>query len=160
MTIAEFEQKHGVRLIPKSKSKFMWLVGLILGKRFMDFWITYRLPFQKATTITYPPKTDDPMKYKSVLEHELVHAKLLEKWYGPVLGALLVSVFPLPILFSGRWFIERSAYLCNILNHGYEVDWVIDTLWDNYLFCWPKSLMKRWFLKKIKEYEGRVKDNA
>jgi len=159
MTILEFEQKHNVRLILKTESKFMRLIGLILGRKFREsFWTTYRLPFQKLSTITYTAKSGDPMQYKSTLSHELIHVKLLDKWYGPLLGGLLVSLVPLPVLFSGRWYIERYAYLDGILNYNYDIDGVVNLLWNGYGWPWPKPLMKRWFLRKIKEHKEKSND--
>jgi len=63
----------------------------------------------------------------------------------------LYLFLPLPVLFSGRWYFERHAYLHNIINHGYSIERVVDTLWNNYLWCWPKPLMKKWFERKVKE---------
>ncbi len=153
MNIQEFEQQYNVKLIPKSKSLSMRLVGFF-SKRFMDFWTTYRLPFQKQVKITYPDRVTNPASHTNTLEHELIHKIWFAKWHGPLMIIPLVSLFPLPILFSGRWIVERYAYLYDILYHGYSIEYVIHILWNSYGWCWPKSLMRKWFEQKVKEYKG------
>jgi len=64
----------------------------------------------------------------------------------------LVWLLPLPVLFSGRWFIERAAYLDGIIKYGDDVEKCVNTLWDGYLWPWPKPLMRKWFYKKLKEH--------
>ena len=160
-TIQQYEAEKQVRLIPKTQSLLMRLTAFILGSGFMNnFWTTYRLPFQKVPTITYPPDVLDPLKYFYTLEHEMVHVEDLRKPFAPIYMGLMVSLLPLPILFSGRWYVERYAYLHNILNHGYSVDYVVETLWSKYAWCWPRSLMRKWFLKKIAERSKKNEDNT
>lgn len=147
MTKTEFEIMHDVRLIPKSRSRLMRLAGVFLGSAFMtDFWTTYRVPFAKPV-ISYPDDTREPMRHTTTLDHELVHVGQLRPWYGPFLLSLLVTVFPLPFFFSGRWYIERPAYLNEIKNNIRELDDAVDILWNDYGWCWPKPLMRRWFQK-------------
>lgn len=128
----------------------MRLAALILGRGFMNnFWTTYRLPFQKVPTITYPPSVFEPLRFISTLDHEMVHVEDLRKPFAPIYMGLLVSIFPLPILLSGRWWIERKAYLQNIIHHGYDIEYVVDTLWHRYAWCWPRSLMRKWFYREF-----------
>ena len=157
MNITEFEKKHNVRFISKDKSWLMRLIGFFSNTFTYNFWTTYRLPFQKPT-ITYPPDTKDPMalRYRSIREHELIHCKDMRSACGLFKIFWLFLLIPLPILFSGRWFIERYAYLHGIINYNHSIDRVINILWDSYGWIWPKSLMRRWFNRKLKEHkEGR-----
>lgn len=160
MTIEEFEKQNKVKLILKKKSRFMRFSAFFLGKGFMEnFWTTYRLPF-KGPVITYPD-SNDISKFENipdwavpVLEHEMIHVEDLRSTWGLVKSALLVSVLPLPVLFSGRWFLERHAYLHGMVKYGDDVDERVEALWNGYFYPWPKSLMKKWFLKKIAEHKG------
>lgn len=159
MKIKEFEALHNVKLMLKTKSFFMRLVSVVLGQSFMDnFWTTFRLPFQKQVTITYP-KSNDISKYSEIpsgfmpiLEHELIHAKDMASSWGLFKMFWLVWLLPLPIIFSGRWIIERYSYLNGMIKYGDDVEQAVDTLWDNYLWPWPKPLMRKWFYKKLKEH--------
>jgi len=87
------------------------------------------------------------------LEHEMIHVEDMRSWWGLLKSALLVSLLPLPILFSGRWYVERYAYLHNIINHGYNIDRCVNLLWSGYGWAWPKPLMKKWFYKKVAEHK-------
>jgi len=119
MNVTEFEQRHSVKLILKSESRLMRAIGFVLKPftpTFMtDFWTTMRLPFSK-TMIAYPSSVTDPLskRNESIVEHEIIHAKDMSSAWGLFKMAFLVSIFPLPILFSGRWFIEFPAYLNDI----------------------------------------------
>lgn len=149
----EFEKQHDVKVICKSESKLMSLIGWFFPAFMTYFWTTYRLPFGKPT-ITYPTSVSDPMKSQSVLEHELVHCKDMRSGWGLFKMFWLVWLLPMPIIFSGRWFIERHAYLHNILNHGYELERAVSILWNGYGWAWPKPLMRRWFEKAVKKHKG------
>jgi hypothetical protein len=157
MNITEFEKKHNVGLIRKDKSIPMKIIGFFSSNFMNHFWTTYRLPFQKKGTITYP-KSNNLSKYKEIpewaqpiLEHELIHIEDMKSGWGLFKMFWLVWLLPLPIIFSGRWFIERHAYLHNILNHGRSIEDSVNTLWSGYLWAWPKCLMQKWFNKKVKE---------
>ena len=149
--INDFEKKYNVHLVSKNKSWLMRFVGLFSKKFMTKFWTTFRIPFCKPT-ISYPSNITDPMnlKYEPTREHELIHVEYIKSSYGLFKAFCLYFLFPLPILFSGRWFIEFPAYLHNIKNHGYDIEKVVNTLWTNYLWCWPKSLMRKKFYKYIK----------
>ena len=142
-----FENMHNVRLIRKDK---YWLSNIInkIFPRFDNFYTTFRFPFCKAV-ITYPTTIEDPMKYRQVLKHELVHVKQFKPWYGPLFVSLLYILFPLPVFFSGRWLIERDAYLVSIKEKEYSVAQAVYTLWYSYFYPWPRSWMTRWFEKKL-----------
>ena len=142
-----------VRLIPADQSRLRRLLALVapLDK----FWVTYRLPFQRQVTITYPPSlmywiaADSPMRM-----HEMVHARQFATWWGPWVIPLLVSLFPLPVLFSGRWWVERRAYLKDIRTGRMTVRQAADALWDGYWCPWPRRLMRQWFHKQLEKDDG------
>lgn len=133
------------KLVPVSKSLFRKLLSFIIDK---NFWTTYRLPFQSYVTVTYPDACEVPGASKT-LKHECFHVEQFSPWYGPYLVFLLTLLLPLPVLFSGRWFIERQAYLYDIRRGVQTVDSAIDILWNDYGYCWPKRLMRKWFIKQL-----------
>jgi len=164
MNIEQFEQKNNVNLIPKADSKLMRTVGWVLKPftpSFMThFWTTYRIPFKKPT-IAYPSIVQEAAhdKYKSTLEHEMMHAEDMRSGWGLFKMFCLLLFFPMPVIFSGRWYIERYPYLHNMINHasrGYTVEREVENLWNNYIWAWPKPLMKKWFEKKLKEHEEKT----
>jgi len=140
----------------------MRLVGFF-SKRFMtDFWTTYRLPFQKYTTIAYPDKDRsgkrtmlyvDAIRRHGILNHEIIHTILLERWYGPVLAGALAIGLPLPVLFSGRWYLERWAYLADIQRGMRTVNEAVDVLWNGYMWVWPRSWMAEWFNNNMVDWD-------
>lgn len=73
------------------------------------------------------------------------------------LYALLAGVLLLPLsagLAWGRWFIEREAYMVQISrssNPRARAERVVTTLWNSYLFPWPKAWMRAWFWDRIDE---------
>jgi len=147
MTPQEFEQKHNVRLLNKKDSWFWRILGRIAPGMLHYFWATYRFPFCK-TTVAYPDTVIDPMdpKHIPVVEHELDHHyRWFNKMGGPVATFFVYFLVPFPIIFSGRWFFERTAYLIQINKYGYSIEWAVNTLWKSYIFPWPKPLMRWWF---------------
>lgn len=74
-------------------------------------------------------------------------------WLGlAFIGALAVLLLPLSIgLAYGRWCIERQAYLVNIrvrtdpAERLRTIDWIVETLWKNYMWTWPRAWARRWF---------------
>lgn len=152
MTKERFEDTYGVRLVSKKDDLLMKLIGILLmvfGVDFERFFTTYRLPFQKRATIAYPPNICDIMRFRDVLEHELYHVKQFSPWYGPLVVFLLVTIIPLPVFFSGRWFVEREPYLNDIKNRRYSIEAAVNTLWAYYFCCWPRFLMRKWFKKQL-----------
>lgn len=152
----DFEKMYGVLLVNKKDSPLMIILHFLLsiiGSDFMNgFFTTWRLPFQKKVRIGYPPSIKDPLSdgCMGIMMHELVHAEDLKKWYGPIWYILFVTIFPLPVFFSGRWFVERRAYLQDIRLGRIDLNAAIDTLWSGYGWAWPKKLMRRWFEKRLK----------
>jgi len=148
LTKEEFELEWNVKLISKKQSLWMRLTGwfiTIFSPYFMiGMFTTYRLPFQKYGTIAHPDGLN-PLKFPDVLEHELMHVEQQRTAWGLFKSALLYSLLPLPVFFSGRWFVEREPYLMDIRKGLFTPEQAADILWDHYAWCWPKSLMIKWF---------------
>lgn len=109
-----------------------------------NWWSTWRWPWESRVTIYHPRGFRGT--YSPVLPHELYHAReQWSKWWGPWLLPLLYSLLPLPILVSGRWWIERGAYLLDIQAGRLTIDQAVDTLWHDYLWPMPRFLMRGWF---------------
>jgi hypothetical protein len=84
-----------------------------------------------------------------MLRHELVHAAQFRPWYGPIWVGLLASLLPFPMYYSGRWFIERRAYLIDIRNGRVTLDAAIASLVTHYGNPWPKGAMRKWFEARL-----------
>jgi len=138
---------HQVLVRPKSDSWIMRTAGAFLGRGFMQgVWTTIRLPFCPPV-IYYPSRVIAPLsqRYEWVLEHELMHVAQFRPWYGPVWMFLLYFVLPLPVGFSGRWFVEREAYLGDIRRGVYTAEAAARQLKTSYIYPWPERWMVRWF---------------
>ncbi len=136
--------------VRKDQDPMMRLLAVLLGRSFItDFWTTYRLPFQRQVTITYPPDVADPGRHEGIVEHEMFHVRQFERFGAPLVIILLAGVFPLPLFFSGRWFIERHAYLHDIRSGRLTVERAVDILWKHYGYAWPRPLMRRWFTRQL-----------
>lgn len=141
------------RLIAKEDSRLMRVIGAILrpfdGGLFMQRATTYRLPFQKYARVCIPKAV---IGYSAVVAdieaHELHHVQQFATKLGPW-WVILAQLFPLPVFFSGRWFVERGAYLDEIERGDLTLDTAIDILWTQYGWPWPRSWMRRWFIKKL-----------
>lgn len=138
-----------LRFVRKDRSLLMqalaWVLAPLLGGReaFMRQWWT-----TLGTTIYYPVDVEHPHDHPMV-EHEAVHALQFQRWGWLALG--LLYVLPLPVLLSGRWWIERPAYLVDILAGRRTPEQAADILWGSYLWPWPRPWMLRWFEKKVQE---------
>lgn len=140
-----------VILVRKDQSWTMIVLSWFLGSSFMTkWWTTYRWPFCKAR-IAFPVTMTvaQALTHEGALEHELVHVGQFRPWWGPLRVFALEVLFPLPVLFSGRWFVERSAFLVDIKTGRRTVDQAVDKLWTGYFYPWPRSLMRRWFTRKL-----------
>lgn len=137
-----------VRYIPKDRLLSMRVAGALLGVfgvRFMVFWTTYRLPFGDPI-IAHPPGIDPMLpRYDWIREHELMHVEQQRGPWGLVSSALLYFLIPLPVLFSGRWFIEREPYLHDIQRGHQTPGRAAAVLWSSYFWPWPRAWMQRWF---------------
>ena len=141
-----------VRIETKDKLPLMKCLAFFLGKRFMtDFFTTYRIPFC-SPVIACPVGVNTArvhLDYAQTMRHEMYHVRQFAPWYGPIWMLLLVALVPLPILWSGRWLVEREAYLSDI-RHGADLEAVVQVLWHDYGWCWPTPLMRRWFYKQLR----------
>jgi hypothetical protein len=109
-------------------------------------------------TIYYPFYVEDPLdkEYDYVRTHEHRHIMQQEKMWLP-LWIVLYLFFPVPIFFSWfRWQAERQAYETE-LRAGASIDALVEVLWSNYLYPWPKSWMKKWFTKRLEEMNNDAK---
>lgn len=106
------------------------------------------MPFRRPV-IGYPVGIDPMLpQWAQIRAHELVHARQ-QRGFG-LLGCFLLYFFlPLPVFFSGRWFIEREAYLVDLRAGTRTIDQVVDTLWSQYFFPWPRSWMRDWFDRRV-----------
>lgn len=140
--------KFEYRLIPKHDSWLMCAVGAVIPG-FMDYWTTYRVP-GRIGVITYPSHIKDPRKHPKILEHERVHVEQQRTAWGLFKSFWLVWLLPLPVLFSGRWFIERPAYLLDIRNGRHSLESAVSVLWGGYFYPWPRKLMRQWFIEQLR----------
>ena len=135
--------------VAKAQSPLMRLISVFLGDSFRArFWTTWRLPMQRYVRIGYPTTVQHPEMRSEMCRHELVHARDFARWWGPW-WMLACLVFPVPVLFSGRWFLERHAYLGDIKAGTRTIDDVVYGLWRGYGWPWPKFLMRRWFEREL-----------
>jgi hypothetical protein len=84
-------------------------------------------------------------KHLSVVAHEFVH---LTQWFrlGAIRFLLLYFVFPLPVFFSGRWWLERDAFLVQIRHFGMTIGEATTAVSGKaYTWCWPKRWILEWF---------------
>jgi len=91
----------------------------------------------------------------NTVEHEQIHVDRRAKWpkWLRWMWYVLYFTFPVPILFAYfRWVEERAAYLYEIKYYGRSIPSVVDTLWHNYCWTWPRPWMTRWFEKQMKEF--------
>ena len=144
-----------VSFVVKSKadSRLMraigWLLGIFGNKRFMtNFWTTLGTSTIWApTSVTIGP---DTLRDHSVaIRHELVHIQQARRW--PVIWQLAYLLLPLPFgLAWFRWRWEREAYLVNLKAGVMSIEDVVNTLWNNYGWCWPKRWMRSWLSAEMK----------
>jgi hypothetical protein len=146
--------RQGYALAPKSSSWIMRAVGAVLswcGVDFSRFWTTIRLPWCAVAVVYHPDDIEDPKadRWALIRAHEAIHVAQLRPWWGPYVMAAGYVLLPFPVLLSGRWLIERRAYLGDIRSGALTVDRAVDVLWRSYLYPWPRRWMRRWFHKQI-----------
>ena len=83
--------------------------------------------------------------------HELIHVKQYKE-LGKLGFLIWYFILPLPVLFSGRWWLEREAYLIDLdyyMSKGYTKKAaskiLADGIYKKYLWPYPKSLMQKYF---------------
>lgn len=153
------ETKKPIRFVRKSESWLMRAIGFVLlpfTPTFMEkFWTTL------GHTIYTPTKLDADkdwgtaiwlQRHAHVINHEAIHVLQAERWGMLVQAFLVLGPTPLPVLLSwGRWRVEREAYLPRIAaarrdgNRADVTDWIVDTLWRNYMWTYPRGWMRDWF---------------
>jgi hypothetical protein len=141
-----------LRFVPKDQSWLMRQIGRLWPQFITVWWTTLRVPFRPAV-IYHPPKQRRGTHWKTIW-HELRHVEQFEPWYGPLWMAFLFVAPPF-VLFSGRWFIERSAYLRDVLLGTRSPENAASTLWRYYGWPWPPALMRAWFHKHLEESRKR-----
>jgi hypothetical protein len=165
MTLREFCLEHNVRIESKRKLPLMraaaWVMGVFssdVSERFLRvYFTTYRKPFGKGiiaipdcVNMSRPSWIDD---WRDILDHELIHVEQQRGPWGLFKSFCLYFLFPLPVLFSGRWYIERDPYLKVDIARGRKSPRsAAEQLWRDYFYPWPKNRMHQWFdaeLKKI-----------
>ena len=119
--------------------------------------MVYRWPWERKVRVTHPDDVapESPEKFKA-RRHEFHHVQDFIPWWGPWVCIALAIFFPLPILFSGRWFLERRAYRDGIDCGFTTVDRVVDGLWSSYGWAWPKPWMRRWLEAHRKDQDGNL----
>lgn len=122
-----------------------------LRGRFMsEVWTTF------DENIYYPIGFDDDseaLTASHIINHELVHVKQY-KDLGKLGFLLWYFILPLPFFFSGRWWLERKAYLVDLnyymsigYTKEYSVNMIVKEIDRFYVRPWPKTLMKKWFME-------------
>lgn len=145
--IGRFEERHGVDLVRKDRDALSRVIGWVWPRFLTYWWTVIRLPWWHRPRILYPSTLDSPFRQPVALQHELVHVPQVQGW-RLLWSALLLFLLPLPVLFSGRWFLERRPFLVHLRN-GVPIDEVVNLLWWSYLFPWPRWLMRRWFEREL-----------
>lgn len=137
-----------VTVLRKDESRFMRFLGALLGPDFMSrFWTTV-----SAHTIWAPVDADlsDLAQHEVPILHELVHVRQIRRWW--YFFHIAYVALPIPFLFAWcRWAFEREAYLVNLRMDYQTVDYVVETIWRNYGWCWPRTWMRRWFRKQLEK---------
>lgn len=134
----------------------------------LEYWTTWRWPFQKYISIFYPNSIVynkdyfckisrrlpylTPIDCEDLISHEMIHAQeQWAKWWGPILIPLLYILLPLPYLRFGTFIIEAPAYEKDILTKKYTVDVVADRLSGlTYLWAVPKRFVRWYYNRKLK----------
>jgi len=150
MTKEELE-KQGIKIASKDSVWWMnvmaWFLSILGNKTFMEqFWTTV------GETIYYPSKVMNPFDeiYDVLLQHECVHIAQYRK--NKVFFTVAYIFLPIPFFFAYyRWKYEREAYMIQlrINSSPVAIEWVVNTLWNNYGWTWPRSWMKDWFEKEL-----------
>lgn len=141
--------------IKNKKDSWGWrFVGMFMWS-IMGRWTTWRWPWQSHITIWTAKEVGRVNKFhQHIISHELFHCRDIQgSWLNPVRMGLLNFFIPLPVVFSGRWFIEREAYLEDIRDGRLTIDKAASILWWKYFLAWPPPLSRRWFRKNLHESE-------
>lgn len=140
----------------KSSSWVMRAIGWLIypfNRTFMSsYWTTWFGTIYAPTGIDVSSPRD-LARHRSTIEHEKVH--LSDQKKHPILFPL-TYVFPPVFVAYGRWYWERRAYLVTLSYYHSvsvkkrKIEKIIGQLGgSDYLWTWPKWLMRRWFYKKL-----------
>lgn len=147
----------------KDESLLMRVIGLVLSPFNDSFMRTYWTTI--GQTIYVPTgvelwKQGEKVHWEAdhwhILQHEDDHRAFFAS-YGIILTAFLYLLFPIPIgLAWGRWVIERRAFLIDARSRPptmravFVEEQVLPRLCGpDYLWTWPKSWARRWFLARV-----------
>lgn len=121
------------------------------GDRFMGYYATTcRLPFQKIPWIAHPDDWDvTDTQYEDLWAHEKHHADDERTGWGLFKMFWLVWLLPLPVVLSGRWYIERWAFLEDIRKGRITLEEGADRLWNDYLLAWPRPWAIQWWKDQL-----------
>lgn len=144
-----------MRLVAKFLSIFPKIDGRTRGEIFMtEYATTYRKPWDKLPIFAVPDEWDLSDKRREGLwEHERVHADDMRTLWQLTKMFCLLLFFPMPIIFSGRWYIERYAKLVNMRRGELTPEKAADDLWGFYLWAWPRKMAIKWWKEQL-EKEG------
>ena len=138
-----------MKLVAKQDVWWWKVIGWVFPRVFHLTWTTI------GDTVYYPPYVEDPKlpQYKYVLVHEALHmiqqAKTWLPWW-----IFCYMFLPLPLFFSWyRWKAEREAYLTE-LEAGAPIDAIVEVIWNDYGYCWPKKWMTVWFEKELERFRA------
>jgi len=160
MTIKEFEDLHEVFIMPKSSHWFHKVAGWFIPAWNVGIFSVLRFPGRSRPVIWVPDARLNQdgfvSKYSGTLKHELVHCHQQSSWWGVTMTSLLVTVLPLPVFYSGRWWVERYAFLKDIERdkasgkYGkYTPEIAAQILHESYGRPWPVKKMIKWFETEI-----------
>lgn len=154
-----WEDYDGTLFVPKEQSRIMRLIDWALrvtriNTRFTHFWTTIRWPFQKKSRIYFPPQIGERCPwdedFAGIVAHERVHVRQWDHFGASVYWALLYTILPLPVYWSGRWWMERPAYLADLKAGRYEtVEAAAWALYHYYGRPYPLKRMEAWFRKHL-----------
>jgi len=117
------------------KSEAPWYIKPIFWLIPKDFGIT-------IWNMIYVPNDFSINKYPKLLQHENIH---IQQWKKYKILFPILYFFVAPVFFAYfRWKFEREAYLINI-KAGASQDKIVELLWHNYWWTWPRPWMKKWF---------------
>ncbi len=152
-------ERLGVVVRNKLDSWAWRLVGVFFWTWHRSAWTTWRWPWNEQITIWASAGTSSiTMHHIDKIDHELFHCRDLRPRSGPWKIGVLNFLVPLPLVFSGRWFVERWAYLEAVRRGTKTVDSAVDKLFSfTYLYPWPPPLMRRWFKARLKD--GQTQTN-
>lgn len=143
-----------------------WALRLNLTKRFVaGRWVTIGRTVYHPGEIDYESLSETKQvlwlnRYLKKIAHECHHLGQYDRlspfgwaWVGTLLFGLFYFFLPLPVLLSGRWWLERRPYLMETLwFQERSLEATVDILWRSYLYPWPRRWMLRWF----QERRGRL----